>query len=189
VNSVFERKLNLRKTGPNQEGGTDEDQLSKLNLELNYPQWRTNMTSINEFFPGRYFKAETLAGKARVLRIAAVEREKLSDGSVKPVVKFEDEPMKLVLNRTNANAIATLYGININNWIGKLIELYPTRTPFGSNMVDAVRVRAPGGRPAPDRPPSDRPPLDLPPGDGIGGGLDDYDGPSSDEELVYDENE
>jgi hypothetical protein len=149
----------------------------------------TNMTSINEFFPGRYFKAETLAGKARVLRIGAVERDKLSDGSVKPVVKFEDEPMKLVLNRTNANAIATVYGNNTDNWMGKLIELYPTRTPFGSNMVDAVRVRAPGGRPAPDRPPSDRPPLDLPPGDGLGGGLDDYDGPSSDEELVYDENE
>ena len=82
------------------------------------------MTSINEFFPGRYFKAETLAGKARVLRIGAVERDKLSDGSVKPVVKFEDEPMKLVLNRTNANAIATVYGNNTDNWMGKLIELY-----------------------------------------------------------------
>ena len=105
------------------------------------------MPSINELFPGRYFKAETLAGKARVLRIAAVERDKLSDGSVKPVVKFEDEPMKLVLNRTNANAIATLYGNNTDNWMGKLIELYPTRTQFGSNMVDAVRVRAPRRRP------------------------------------------
>jgi hypothetical protein len=147
------------------------------------------MTSINEFFPGRYFKAETLAGKARVLRIGAVERDKLSDGSVKPVVKFEDEPMKLVLNRTNANAIATLYGNNTDNWMGKLIELYPTRTPFGSNMVDAVRVRAPGRRPPSDCAPSDRPPLDLPPGDGIGVDLDDYAGPSSDEELLYQENE
>ena len=63
-----------------------QSEVSKLNLELNFPQRSTNMTSINEFFPGRFFKAETLAGKARVLRIAAVEREKLSDGSVKPVV-------------------------------------------------------------------------------------------------------
>jgi hypothetical protein len=148
-----------------------------------------NMTSINEFFPGRYFKAETLAGKARVLRIGAVERDKLSDGSVEPAVKFEDEPMKLILNRTNANAIATLYGNNTDNWMGKLIELYPTRTPFGSNMVDAVRVRAPGRRPGPNGAPSNRPPLDLPPNDGIGGDLDDYGGPSSDEELLYDENE
>jgi hypothetical protein len=147
------------------------------------------MTSLHELFPGRYFKAETLAGKARVLTIAAVDRDKLSDGSVKPVLKFEDEPMKLILNLTNANAIAMLYGNNTDNWIGKLIELYPTRTPFGSNMVDAVRVRAPGRRPPPDRGPSVRPPLDLPPSDGIGAGLDDYDGPSSDEELVYDENE
>jgi hypothetical protein len=147
------------------------------------------MPSINELFPGRYFKAETLAGKARVLRIGAVERDKLSDGSVKPVVKFEDEPMKLILNRTNANALATLYGNNTDNWNGKLIELSPTRTQFGSSMVDAVRVRAPGRRPPPDRLPSDRPPLDLPPSDSIGGGLDDYGGPSSDEELLYEENE
>ena len=35
----------------------------------------------------------------------------------------------------------------------------------------------------------DRPPLDLPPSDGIGGGLDDYGGLSSDEELLYEENE
>jgi hypothetical protein len=148
-----------------------------------------NMTSINEFFPGRYFKAETLSGKARVLRIGAVERDKLSDGSVKPAVKFEDEPMKLILNRTNANAIATLYGNNTDNWMGKLIELYPTRTQFGSNMVDAVRVRAPGRRLGPDGAPSNRPPLDLPPSDGIGGGRDDYGGPASDEELLYAENE
>jgi hypothetical protein len=149
----------------------------------------TNMPSINELFPGRYFKAETLAGKARVLTIGAVERDKLSDGSVKPVLKFEDQPMKLILNRTNANVLAMLYGNNTDNWIGKPIELYPTRTPFGSNMVDAVRVRAPGCRPPADRLPSDRPPLDLPPGDGIGGDLGDYAGPSSDEELLYEESD
>jgi hypothetical protein len=63
------------------------------------------------------------------------ERDKLSDGSVKPVVKLEDEPMKLILNRTNANALATLYGNNTDNWNGKLIELYPTRTQFGSNIL------------------------------------------------------
>jgi hypothetical protein len=147
------------------------------------------MPSINELFPGRYFKAETLAGKARVLTIGAVERDKLSDGSVKPVVKFEDEPMKLILNLTNANTLATIYGKHTDNWTGKPIELYPTRTQFGSNMVDAVRVRAPGRRPPPDPLPSDRPPLDLPPSDGIGGDLDDYAGPSSDEELLYEEND
>ncbi len=97
--------------------------------------------------------------------------------------------MKLVLNLTNANALAMLYGNNIDNWIGKLIELYPTRTQFGSSMVDAVRVRAPRLRPPPDRLPSDRPPPNLPPSDGSGDGLDEYGGPSSEEELLYEENE
>jgi hypothetical protein len=35
VNYVFEQG-SIQETGPNQEGGADADQLSKLNLELNY---------------------------------------------------------------------------------------------------------------------------------------------------------
>ena len=48
---------------------------------------------IIEMFPGRYIKAETLNGKARTYHVAAVERIKLSDGSLNPVITFEDEDM------------------------------------------------------------------------------------------------
>ena len=36
--SSIRARLNLRNLVPNQEGGADVDQVSKLNLELNYPQ-------------------------------------------------------------------------------------------------------------------------------------------------------
>ena len=36
MNYVFEQG-SIQETGPNQEGGADADQVSKLNLELNYP--------------------------------------------------------------------------------------------------------------------------------------------------------
>ena len=111
---------------------------------------------INEMFPGRYIKAETLNGKARTYHVVAVERVKLSDGSLKPVITFEDEDMKFILNRTNADSIVQIYGRDSDNWIGKLIELFPTRTQFGTKMVDAVRVRRPQRRPTSDRAPPDR---------------------------------
>ena len=39
----------------------------------------------------------------------------------------------------------------LDDWKGKLIELYPDRTGFGGKMVDCLRVRAPQGvtKPAP----------------------------------------
>jgi hypothetical protein len=135
---------------------------------------------VNEMFPGRYIKAETLNGKARTYHVVAVERVKLSDGSLKPVITFEDEDMKFILNRTNADSIVQIYGRDSDNWIGKLIELYPTRTQFGTKMVDAVRVRRPQRRPASDRVPPEPMPRDNPVG-----GAGDYDGPEGADELVY----
>jgi hypothetical protein len=145
------------------------------------------MPNISELFPGRYIKAETLNGKARTYQIEDVEPVKLSDGSEKPVISFEDERLKLILNKVNAEAIASLYGRNTDNWSGKLVELYPTRTPFGSKMVDAVRVRAPRRQRPPDRASSERPPPEPKPDEGNGREIDGYDGPSSEDELLYEE--
>ena len=34
------------------------------------------------------------------------------------------------------------FGPDIEDWVGKEIELYPTMVSFGENMVEAIRVRA-----------------------------------------------
>jgi len=57
---------------------------------------------------------------------------------------------QVVLNRTNADTIAKLYGRDTDQWIDKPITLYPTRVQFGRETVDAIRIR--DKRPAPSQP-------------------------------------
>jgi len=59
----------------------------------------------------------------------------------RPVIRFSDAEKKLVLNKTNATAIAGMYGNETDAWIGKKITMYPTETQFGSETVDCIRVR------------------------------------------------
>jgi len=58
-----------------------------------------------------------------------------------PVLVFSETPKKLILNKTNASSIATLYGTQASEWIGKRVTLYPTRVKCGRDTVDAIRIR------------------------------------------------
>ena len=76
----------------------------------------------------------------------------------KPVVYFRGTPKGLALCVTNGKTIATLYGNKTEEWIGKRITIYPTKTTFGGAEVECIRVRpvvpkGNGSRPAtPDHP-------------------------------------
>jgi hypothetical protein len=59
----------------------------------------------------------------------------------KPVLAFNGTEKKLVLNKTNAASIATIYGDRAEEWVGKRITVYPSKTQCGRDMVDCVRVR------------------------------------------------
>lgn len=60
----------------------------------------------------------------------------------KPVLAFAGRKKKLVLNKTNATAIASLHGDDTGGWIGKPVTLYPTKTKCGRETVDCVRIRS-----------------------------------------------
>ena len=49
----------------------------------------------------------------------------------------------LVLNKTNAKAIAALYGKKVSAWTGKRIVLVPAMVDFKGDTVEAIRVKAP----------------------------------------------
>ena len=137
----------------------------------------------NELYPGRYFNAEALIGGPRLLTISAVERQTLSDGTVKTVIRFENEAMQLIANLTNGQAIKALYGSDTDDWLGKQIELYPTTTPFGSKLVDCVRLRAPQRRQAGRKPVEPaRPTAPAPAG---AGEFNDDEGPTSADEMIF----
>ena len=60
----------------------------------------------------------------------------------------------MVLNKTNAKAVAKALGNETSTWRGKAIVLVPAQVDFKGDIVDAIRVRpaSPQEAPAPDSP-------------------------------------
>ena len=107
------------------------------------PARKENM-KVNEMFTGNFLAAADLKGKAHKLRIEALTQEELGDPKEnKWVLKFAGKEKKLVLNKTNTNAIAEMHGDETDNWMGKTVILFPTKTEFGGKKVDCIRVKVP----------------------------------------------
>lgn len=58
-----------------------------------------------------------------------------------PAVWFQEHPKALVLNKTNAKAIAAKHGTDADEWVGKKITLRESVTSFGGEEVPCVRVK------------------------------------------------
>jgi len=85
-----------------------------------------------------------LQGKDVTVTIASVKQGKAKsrEGEAKkPLISFVGRSKTFLVNATNGAIIAKMYGPNPKNWIGKQVTLYPTVVAFGSERVDAVRVR------------------------------------------------
>lgn len=63
------------------------------------------------------------------------------EGKKKILLKFVGKDKGLVLNKTNAGAIASAFGDDCDGWQTKTIYLYQTRVDYAGQMVDAIRVR------------------------------------------------
>ena len=74
--------------------------------------------------------------------ISDVKMETLGDDQ-KMVIYFEKASKGMVLNKTNATMIASLYGPETEDWIGKAIKLVSAWVDFSGRQVEAVRVRPP----------------------------------------------
>lgn len=108
---------------------------------------------VSEAFPSSFLKAEDLNGKSVTLAIAGADMETLGQGAKKDtrlVLSFRGTDKKLVVNKTNANTIAKLYGDDTDGWIGQRITIMPREVEFQGNMVWAIRVslQKPGVAPA-----------------------------------------
>lgn len=112
------------------------------------------MAHFKTLFPSLYLGAHDLQGREVVLTIrrVVVEELKTSGGSErKPTVYFQEtqakaaqtktEEKRLVLNKTNAKAIAKMYGAEVNDWTGKRITVYSASVAAFGEQVDAIRVR------------------------------------------------
>jgi hypothetical protein len=104
--------------------------------------------NINETFPSKWIKAADLQGKAHLVKMNYVKLEEIGEDR-KPVLYFIGKERGLVLNKTNANVIAMMYGPDTENWGGGEIEIYPTETDFQGKRVSAIRVKMPTRQIAP----------------------------------------
>lgn len=103
---------------------------------------------INEAFPSKYVRAADLKNSEVTVVIATVDVENISPTERKLVMTFQGKQKGMVLNKTNANRIAYVYGNDTDDWIGKEIVLYPEMVEFQGRMVEAIRVKPPLKKPA-----------------------------------------
>ncbi len=99
---------------------------------------------ISEAYPSKYLKAADLDGQDRTVSIRACVQEELGQGSemeVKPVLYFDGGQKGLVLNKTNATAIAEDYGDDTEAWIGRDIVLFAREVDFKGKPTLSIRVR------------------------------------------------
>jgi hypothetical protein len=107
---------------------------------------------INAAFSSKYLKASDLQGRDVTVKMGRVEQEKVGD-DMKLVIYFQGKERGMILNRTNANAIADAYGGETEDWYGKAITLFEQMVDFQGKRVPGLRIRAPrqAPRPAPQR--------------------------------------
>lgn len=107
---------------------------------------------IDEAFPSKYLKASDLQGRNVNVKMGRAEVEKIGEDK-KLILYFQGKEKGMVLNKTNANNIASIYGGDTDDWYGKEITLFEAMVDFQGKTVPALRVRAPRRDAAPARAP------------------------------------
>jgi hypothetical protein len=123
-----------------------------------------DIMDINTLYPSRYLSADDLQGQPRRVTIQALTQEMVgmgSDARMKPVLSFAGKQKMLVVNKTNALAIASQHGNDTTAWVGRDIILKPVMVGFQGKQVLAVRVDT--FTPLEPRRGEPTPPVSLPP--------------------------
>lgn len=113
------------------------------------------MPSYKELFPDRWLKAEVINGHRPRVIIEAVTIEQLYNPRAKKhepklVVKFHKKDLRLVCNKTQATALATICKTDdFSKWPGFEVVLSTGKAPNG---MDTILIS-----PVPDAPPPPKP--------------------------------
>jgi hypothetical protein len=98
---------------------------------------------MSTMFPSKFLKGTDLNGTPTVA-IKSVALETVGqDGEQKHVVYFEGMQKGMVLNKTNADLIESLYGDETNDWLGQEVTLFSMPVAFNGKTTMSCRVRAP----------------------------------------------
>ena len=100
---------------------------------------------ITQSFPTKYLQKSDFA-QPRVVTIDTVAMENVAIDSqpaeMKPVLFFKGAPKGMILNKTNANILAALFGPETDHWTGHQIEAYDDVTiQYQGKLVGGIRLR------------------------------------------------
>jgi len=110
---------------------------------LRHQQEQQKNMLISTAFPSKYLKAADLSGEPTTVTMTLVKNEQVArNGDAQPVLYFKEFQQGIVLNKTNAKAIAKLFGDDTNRWRGSKIELFEAMVEFQGDVVPSLRVRA-----------------------------------------------
>jgi hypothetical protein len=115
----------------------------------------------SDAYPPNYFKASEFGDTPKVLEIETTRREKFENNGKteeKTVVYFVGQKSGLVIGPVVWDQFEQVTGADDDkDWSGHRVELYRTTTQFGRDMVDCIRVRAPGTAVKPKSKPKKKP--------------------------------
>lgn len=96
-------------------------------------------------FTGRYLAAPDLRGRAATVVIERVDLQPVEDeqGNARDrlIVGLVGKKKAWVLNRTNAELIAAMFGPDTDEWIGHAVTIRAEKVQFGRERVDGLRVQ------------------------------------------------
>jgi len=107
----------------------------------------------SEAHPSNWLAKEDLFEGPVQATIASVKREEVSSGDhgteTKTTMHFREKDIKpMILNVTNWDRVEAAYGLESDDWIGKVVELYhDPEVMFGREKKGGIRVRIPNGKP------------------------------------------
>jgi len=118
--------------------------------------------------PSKYLEAADLQGKRVAVVIEAIKSAKMpardsgEADEVKPLFVLEGKEKGWVLNTTNLELIAEVYGWEAEKWIGKPVVIYATKVKAFGEWYQAIRVdveatreRSKGAKPSAGEPAHD----------------------------------
>ena len=97
---------------------------------------------VSDAYPSRFLKAQDVQGRPVRATISGCTLEDLGD-SRKLALSFQGRSKQLVVNKTNANLLASWFGDDTDQWAGREIEIYADKTSMQGRIVDCLRVRLP----------------------------------------------
>src|SRR5262245_32334294 len=98
----------------------------------------TMADDFDDLYGSKYLGAADLKGTQRRVTIGKTDvadfKEKGGTTRRKYVLYFEGQDKAMVLNKTNAQKLATTYGKDRTAWVGNIVELYSEPTSFGEGL-------------------------------------------------------